>query len=204
MMGKSDDISGKIYRALRAELDGAIVMPGSRIRVDRTAERFATSPTPVREALARLSGEHLLVRDQGLGYFAPRLPASAITELLDLSEMLCLAALRRNRGGNEILAAPGDDIPTLFQRLFRKADGPILADMGLNIVVRLAWVRRVETGIIDPASEGATLPASRQFNAREGQTRWLRRYHGLRRRRAAALANAIELARAGAANISRI
>ncbi|WP_392354013.1 GntR family transcriptional regulator [Brevundimonas sp. LF-1] len=53
--------------------------------VTTLARELGLSPTPVREALARLAGEGVIEHWPGRGYFAPRLAASDIVEALRLS-----------------------------------------------------------------------------------------------------------------------
>lgn len=49
-----------VYEALRNEILGLVLAPGSPIDEVQLAERFAMSRTPIREALVRLSGEGLV------------------------------------------------------------------------------------------------------------------------------------------------
>jgi len=57
------------------------------------AEELRLSPTPVREALARLAGEGVLEHRPGRGYFAPSPTASDIADLYELHRRLTHWAL---------------------------------------------------------------------------------------------------------------
>lgn len=57
---------------------------GEPLVVKDLAEEIGLSPTPVREALACLSGEGLIERRRGKGYFFPALTGPDIIDLYDL------------------------------------------------------------------------------------------------------------------------
>lgn len=57
---------------------------GESLVVKDLAEEIGLSPTPVREALACLSGEGLIERRRGKGYFFPALTGPDIIDLYDL------------------------------------------------------------------------------------------------------------------------
>ncbi len=63
----------RVYRGLRETLLAGGFKPRARIDLQRMAERFGASTTPVREALHRLIGERL-VEPHGEGGFQPLLP----------------------------------------------------------------------------------------------------------------------------------
>lgn len=66
---------------------------GMPMVVTTLARELGLSPTPVREALARLAGEGVIEHWPGRGYFAPRLAASDIVELYDYHQRLILWAI---------------------------------------------------------------------------------------------------------------
>lgn len=63
---RSPSLSSRVYEAIRDRLISGRHAPGERIVVDRLAEQLGVSPTPVREALARLLQEGL-VREVAAG-----------------------------------------------------------------------------------------------------------------------------------------
>lgn len=66
--------------ALRSRLRQGIDPPGAALPISLIAEELGLSPTPVREALARLAGEDL-VDKRGPAYTRPRLDAVMLAEL---------------------------------------------------------------------------------------------------------------------------
>ena len=63
--------SARIEAALAAEVGAGLLEPGQRLDETRLAERFGTSRTPVREALARLVAQGLLASEARRGARVP-------------------------------------------------------------------------------------------------------------------------------------
>lgn len=77
----------RVYEALRTELLTTAVSPFQRFTEEYVAERFAVSRTPVRDALARLEGDGLLINRGGALYrYIPTL--EEFTELYELRILL--------------------------------------------------------------------------------------------------------------------
>lgn len=77
----------RVYEALRSELLTAAVSPFQRFTEEDVAERFSVSRTPVRDALARLEADGLLVNRNGALYrYIPTL--EEFTELYELRILL--------------------------------------------------------------------------------------------------------------------
>ena len=85
----------KIYDALRREIITGHRRPGERLAVEALAERFSTSVTPVRDALQMLSQEALVTIKPRSGYFVTRITLKALRDMLDLREVLEVAATER-------------------------------------------------------------------------------------------------------------
>jgi DNA-binding GntR family transcriptional regulator len=75
-----------------AELRDAIIRgdlaPGAKIRQEATAQQLGISLIPVREALKTLAGEGLITYRAQRGYFVTELPASAISEIYVVRDLL--------------------------------------------------------------------------------------------------------------------
>jgi DNA-binding GntR family transcriptional regulator len=84
----------EVHRELRAALLAGAFPYGQRLVEEQLAERFATSRTPVREALRRLEGDGHVVRDRsgGVRPNAPRV--SAMRELYAVRTVLEDLAVR--------------------------------------------------------------------------------------------------------------
>ncbi len=96
-----------VYQLLKAEVINDQFEAGQRIVIESVAPRLGVSPTPVREALARLAGEQLVSFRVYVGYFA--LPPLSLSELRDLFEarevIECAGAVRAcERSSEEDLA----------------------------------------------------------------------------------------------------
>jgi DNA-binding GntR family transcriptional regulator len=80
-------LADDVYEAIKAMVMDHVVRPGARVSIDGLARELAVSPTPVREALARLESDGLVVKEPLKGYRA--------TSLLTLEELDDLFAFRR-------------------------------------------------------------------------------------------------------------
>lgn len=196
----STDAFSRVYMGLRGELARAERAPGGQIRVDETAARFGISPTPVREALARLSGERLVRGCRRQGYFVPQPSASDLIQLFTLSEMHLLTAIRlqsrqspqgSGRSDEQLDNIPEDAaLGRILLTILARAEAPLLFEAGALILERLASARSTE----DPAAtrrlcaDILPLLENRRFAPLAGV---LRSYHRARRANAVALAQAI-------------
>lgn len=80
-------LSDEVHERIKAMLMDHAIAPGARISIDGLARQLDVSPTPVREALARLESEQLAAKSPLKGYRA--------TELLNLQEFDDLFQFRR-------------------------------------------------------------------------------------------------------------
>jgi DNA-binding GntR family transcriptional regulator len=80
-------LADDVYEAIKAMVMDHVVRPGERVSIDGLARELEVSPTPVREALARLESDGLVVKEPLKGYRA--------TSLLTLEEFDDLFAFRR-------------------------------------------------------------------------------------------------------------
>ncbi|WP_062209187.1 GntR family transcriptional regulator [Demequina oxidasica] len=79
-------LADEVYARLRTLIMESTIPPGTRINIEDAARRLAVSPTPVREALARLESDGLVEKFALRGY--------RTTDLLQLSEVVDLFDLR--------------------------------------------------------------------------------------------------------------
>jgi DNA-binding GntR family transcriptional regulator len=79
-------LSDGVYESVKALIMDHIVAPGARMSIDGLARDLEVSPTPLREALARLESEGLVVKQPLRGYRA--------TELLTNDELTALYDFR--------------------------------------------------------------------------------------------------------------
>ena len=79
-------LADDVYEQIRALIMSDGIAPGARVNIDEVARALDVSPTPVREALARLESEELVSRLPLRGY--------RVTELLNRKQVDDLYALR--------------------------------------------------------------------------------------------------------------
>jgi DNA-binding GntR family transcriptional regulator len=70
--------------------------PGEKLRAVQLADRFATSPTPVRESLARLAGEGLVTYSPQRGARVAELSHTEMVDVYEIRALLEPVALRRS------------------------------------------------------------------------------------------------------------
>ena len=95
-MPKSSDTSKiLIYKDLRKSIGVARLKPGERLDLEKLAKNYKTSITPVRDALQMLSQEGLVTIKPRSGYFVSQITLKELRDMLDLREILELAAVER-------------------------------------------------------------------------------------------------------------
>jgi DNA-binding GntR family transcriptional regulator len=86
-------LGDEIYELIKSRLMDNLVEPGSRLSIDGLARDFGCSPTPVREALARLESDGLVSKRAHHGYtVAPVMDAKSFDELFRVRLLLEPAA----------------------------------------------------------------------------------------------------------------
>ena len=84
-----------VYESLSAAVLEHILSPGDRINIDAIARELDVSPTPVREALARLESEGLVRKRPLAGYtVSPLLTRAEFADMFDMRLLLECAAAR--------------------------------------------------------------------------------------------------------------
>jgi DNA-binding GntR family transcriptional regulator len=85
-----------VYASVQALIMEHAVAPGARINIDALASQLEVSPTPVREALARLEADGLVRKRPLVGYTAaPLLTREGFEELVEMRLILEPPAARR-------------------------------------------------------------------------------------------------------------
>jgi hypothetical protein len=187
----------RTYLGLRRELAAARLLAGSRIRIDETARAFRISPTPVREALARLAGERLVRGSRRDGYFVPLYSAGDLQQLYRLAELhiqMAIATCRQGRAWRVV--PPGFDQADaesltslrLLILLLSAAGQPILKDAGLLAVERLAPARPGEASVLNAAEEAVAMKQAACSGSPSHLARAVRSYFRVRRARSADIA----------------
>jgi DNA-binding GntR family transcriptional regulator len=96
-------LSERTYEALKERILDQTLPPGFRLNIDALSRELGVSSSPIREALARLEGERLVVAELYSGSFvAPQPTSEYLHQLLDFRLLLeghcaALGAPRRDR-----------------------------------------------------------------------------------------------------------
>ena len=85
-----------LYDQLRGDLLGGELEPGSKLAIEALAERYATSATPLREALNRLVSDGLVERREQRGFVVAAISAQDLSEITKTRCWLEALALRES------------------------------------------------------------------------------------------------------------
>lgn len=82
-------LTDSVYELVKGLLMDQGIEPESRINIDKLARELQVSPTPLREALARLESEGLVIKEPLRGYSAaPLLTLASFAQLFELRLLL--------------------------------------------------------------------------------------------------------------------
>lgn len=141
---------------LRRRLALGVYPADTRLTAGELAHELGLSPTPMREALARLAGEGLLEDRRGQGFFLRRLSARDVADLYRLNLAHLHVALESRRGpwpregaAPEARAEPDplaatEAVDRLFAGWVAEAGGALVTRSYLRVQLQLAPVRRME------------------------------------------------------------
>lgn len=86
---RAGSLAEDVYDAIFNQLMALKIAPGERITVDALVKEFNVSHTPIREALGRLEGEGLVVKQHLVGFrAAPQITRRRFDELYELRLLL--------------------------------------------------------------------------------------------------------------------
>jgi DNA-binding GntR family transcriptional regulator len=125
-------LSREAYRALRTAILERRLPAGRKLVVRVLAEELGLSPTPIKEALAALEREGLVVAVPHRGYHVPRITAHDIEELYALREVVeGLAAARAAERADGALVVQLDRLLTRQRAHVRQGDIQHYGDLDL-------------------------------------------------------------------------
>jgi len=91
----AETAAATVYAELRQAILALVLPPGAPLRIQHLSDRFAVGPTPVREALWRLSGEGLVSMEPQRGFRVSRLTREDLQSLALLCNATEPAAFRQ-------------------------------------------------------------------------------------------------------------
>ena len=89
-------LADRVTDQLRSAIINYDLAPGARLAAEAIAERFAVSPTPVREAFARLAGEGFVVALPQRGVRVSEISAADVRDLYEIRLLLEPVAIQRS------------------------------------------------------------------------------------------------------------
>lgn len=89
-------LSEQAYLLIRHDILAGNLAPGTKLKVEALRARYNIGPTPIREALERLSAEQLARAEQQRGFRVSPMTAVDLIELADMRLLLETEALRRS------------------------------------------------------------------------------------------------------------
>lgn len=113
----SETLASMAHQRLREDIIGARLVPGSKLRVQALAERYGLGPSPVREALNRLSREGLVTLIDRRGFSVTSLNRQHLEELTRTRCWLNELALRQSIAQGD--AAWEEGVVLAYHRLSR-------------------------------------------------------------------------------------
>ncbi len=91
---KTQGLSERVYKAILQMLTRGSLRRGSTLRIDLLARSLDVSPTPVREALARLAATGLVLHEPRKGYsVAPPMSKRQLTELMEARRLVEIGSI---------------------------------------------------------------------------------------------------------------
>jgi DNA-binding GntR family transcriptional regulator len=86
--GPSDTYAETVYQQLRDEMFAGVLRPGDRLAETHLAKRMGTSQGPVREALARLRAQGLVVNSPHRGSFVSEISLEEVKHVYEIRRLL--------------------------------------------------------------------------------------------------------------------
>lgn len=150
-MARDRDPFDRTLETLRQRLARAGPLQGAPLPISALADELGVSPTPVREALARLAGEGLVARTPQ-GYAAPSHDPAGLAQLYALASVLACAAVQ---AGPEPLAAfdPADPLASA-----QAAPNQALAEACARVAAQLAPLAQAEAEVFGRGTDVARAP----------------------------------------------
>jgi hypothetical protein len=182
----------RVYRELKRMLAEGELLPGTPIEPTLISNQIASSITPIRDALHRLTGERLVEAPNHNGFRVPLPTEAGLRDLYDWNAQVLDAAVRRIRPADVIpdntRHPPNVSVVTvtgcLFLAIVQRSGNIEQARAIERLNDRLAPYRRAEVAVFDDiVEELESLVLMGGSSQRAPFAKLLDRYH---RRRAAA------------------
>ncbi|MEN3746068.1 GntR family transcriptional regulator [Sphingomonas sp. HF-S3] len=154
----------RVYNELKRMLAEGELPPGTPLEPTLLGEQLASSITPIRDALHRLTGERLVEAPNHNGFRVPLLTEAALRDLYDWNGQLLILAARAMRpasgkspGESASAAQINISVPDLFVAIARTSGNAEHARAVEQLNDRLAPIRKIEPQLLDDISEEQAL-----------------------------------------------
>src|SRR3954451_16344538 len=152
-LAQRQPLPGSVYEIVTDMLMTHAFEPGARLNIEELARTLGISPTPVREALARVEADGLIIKEPGRSYtVAPLMGIEQVRDLIELRmlveppaaakaatratsrEISELRTLSRTGGAGHENTAAANRLGMVYAATFRAteaalAGNPMIADM---------------------------------------------------------------------------
>jgi len=188
----------RVYDALKARLLSGEILPGERLEPKRFAEELASSVTPVRDALNRLSGERIVDTRTADGFHLPLMSEPVLRDLYQWNGQLLRLASQAWCDGTswpraDTLAADRISATCQLFELFGRRSNQVehLAQI-ISVNDRLQAARIAETRVLEGIeAEIRAMAVGFDREAPPVLLRLVRAYHRRRTRAVPAIVRAI-------------
>lgn len=177
-MGRDRDPFERALEALRHRIAEGGLPQGAPLAVNALAVDLGVSPTPVREALARLAGEGLVVRTPSSGYATVTRDRRELAELYGLAGLLAEASLA-------VLVIASDAPAPSFAEALATGGTEVSRQAFERVRNQLAPFRNAEHSLLGDADLVALDVALAERQPARAIAKQARRYYRRRARKAA-------------------
>lgn len=151
----------RVYNELKRMLAEGELPPGTPIEPALIGKQIASSITPIRDALHRLTGERLVEAPNHNGFRVPLLTEAGLRDLYSWNAQILRLAVRHVRPSapEETISAPflREDVATAIASLFVDVVRPTGSGEHIRVIQhlndRLASFRRAEAGLLSGLAE---------------------------------------------------
>lgn len=114
--GAERTLAAKAYRLLREDIVRGALEPGSKLKLEEIGSRYGFGLAPLREALARLAGDSLVMTEGQRGYWVTPLSQQELEDVTRLRALVEIEAVERaiRQGDAGWLAAVDEAAAALF------------------------------------------------------------------------------------------
>lgn len=145
----------RVYDRLKRALANGTFTPGARLEPARLTQEYASSATPIRDALHRLAGERLVETRSSDGFHVPAVSEIGLRDLYRWNDELVRTALRVSRGSHIPTGNHTEpmDAADLFSFIAARSRSTEIVMQVASANARLAYIRQIESAVLESADD---------------------------------------------------